>query len=199
MEALELYEKVSNVPEWAKKPISAGRLKGLTDINPQWRIFTLVENFGFCGIGWIYSIKRVWTEKADSEILAFAEIELKIKAGDTWSEPIPGIGGSKMVAKENSGLHSSDECYKMAVTDAISVACKMLGVGASVYSGSKYCQYIEFENKEKEQKDLFEEAKKSVLNCNTIFELEEVYKKYPTLSKNNEFINICANRKKNLQ
>ena len=37
------------------------------------------------------------------------------------------------VAKESKGLHTSDECFKMAMTDAISVACKALGIGADVY------------------------------------------------------------------
>ena len=37
------------------------------------------------------------------------------------------------VAKERNGLYTSDECYKMALTDAISVACKALGFGADVY------------------------------------------------------------------
>ena len=47
-----------------------------------------------------------------------------------------------MVVKESGGLHINDEAYKMAVTDALSVALKMLGVGADVYmglyDGSKY-------------------------------------------------------------
>ena len=40
-----------------------------------------------------------------------------------------------MIAKEKNGPHTSDECYKMAVTDAISTAIKMLGVGADIYAG----------------------------------------------------------------
>lgn len=38
-----------------------------------------------------------------------------------------------LISKESGGLYTSDECYKMAFTDAISVACKMLGFGADVY------------------------------------------------------------------
>ena len=41
--------------------------------------------------------------------------------------------GSRLVSKENSGLYTDDECYKKAYTDAISVACKSLGIGADVY------------------------------------------------------------------
>ena len=38
-----------------------------------------------------------------------------------------------IIAKEKAGLYTNDECFKMALTDAISVACKSLGVGADVY------------------------------------------------------------------
>ena len=37
------------------------------------------------------------------------------------------------VAKESSGLRTNDEAFKMALTDAVSVACKALGIGANVY------------------------------------------------------------------
>ena len=47
---LELYDKIRQVPDNAKKTISAGRLKGKTDINPMWRIKTLTEQFGPCGL-----------------------------------------------------------------------------------------------------------------------------------------------------
>ena len=45
------------------------------------------------------------------------------------------------MAKERSGLYTSDECFKMALTDAISVACKALGFAADIYweaDASKY-------------------------------------------------------------
>jgi uncharacterized protein (DUF3820 family) len=54
---------------------------------------------------------------------------------------IPGTGGSSFVTIESKGAYMSDECFKMALTDAISVACKAIGVGSSIYwntSDSKY-------------------------------------------------------------
>ena len=60
-------------------------------------------------------------------------IELFVKHGGDWSKPIFGTGGSKLSTVERSGVYVSDECYKMATTDAISVACKQLGIGADVY------------------------------------------------------------------
>ena len=94
----------------------------------------MTEQFGPCGVGWKYTIEKLWTEQgANGEIAAFALINLYHRIGEGWSEPIPGIGGNSFVAKEKSGMYTSDECYKMALTDALSVACKALGVAADVY------------------------------------------------------------------
>ena len=140
MENLEIYEKVRSVPDNAKKDILAGRLKGMTDINPMWRIEKLTEVFGPCGIGWYYNITdRQIIEGANNEKIAIVSVALLYKTGENaegeevWSKPIYGTGGSKFIAKENNGLFTSDECFKMALTDALSVACKALGVGADVY------------------------------------------------------------------
>ena len=138
---LDIYEECRKVPENAQKPISAGRLKGKTDINPMWRIKKLTELFGPCGIGWYYTVENKWTEEAGGEIAAFVDINLYIKPGDEWSKPIHGTGGSMLAANEKGGLHLSDECYKMATTDAISVACKQLGIGADVYWNADSTKY----------------------------------------------------------
>lgn len=136
MENLKIYEQVRSVPAEAKKNIGGGRLKGMTDINPMWRIKKLTEVFGVCGIGWKYEIVEKWIETAmaKDEITANVIINLYIRDKEgKWSDPIPGIGGSMLVASEQKGLYVNDECYKMALTDAISVACKALGMGADVY------------------------------------------------------------------
>lgn len=131
---MTLYNAVRTPPAEALREIKAGRLAGKSDINPMWRIKTLTEQFGPCGVGWKYTIEKLWTEQgANGEIAAFALINLYHKIGEGWSEPIPGIGGNSFVAKEKSGMYTSDECYKMALTDALSVACKALGVAADVY------------------------------------------------------------------
>ena len=131
---LEIYNAVRTVPAEAKKEIKGGRLNGKTDINPMWRIKKLTEQFGPCGIGWKYTIDREWLETgANGEISAFMDISLYYKYNGEWSEAVPGTGGSAFIAKEKSGLYTSDECYKMALTDALSVACKALGIAADVY------------------------------------------------------------------
>ena len=133
-ENLSLYNKVREVPTDAQKSIGGGRLKGMTDINPMWRIKALTEQFGMCGFGWKYEILSERLENgANGEVAAFVKIHLSVKVDGVWSEPIPGTGGSSFVTKEKNGMYTSDECFKMALTDAISVACKALGFGANVY------------------------------------------------------------------
>jgi hypothetical protein len=136
MSNTRIWENVKQPPPHALKQINAGRLKGKTDINPQWRYQALTEQFGPCGTGWKYEVKKVWNEPvSDGQIFAFAEVHLYFKEDDKWSDPIPGIGGSMLIVKEKAGLHASDEGYKMAITDALSVACKMIGVAADIYAG----------------------------------------------------------------
>ena len=136
MDNLSVYSKYREVPKEAQKPINGGRMKGKTDINPMWRIKALTEQFGPCGIGWYYNPVKKWLEVCGDEVAAFVDIELFIKVDGEWSKPISGTGGSMLVAMEKAGPFVSDECYKMATTDAISVACKQLGFGADIYWGA---------------------------------------------------------------
>ncbi len=135
-EAVEIYESLARPPKDALREIQAGKLKGKTDINPQWRYKAMTEKFGLVGIGWKYEVQKLWTEQgAGNEKLAFAQVAVFLKNGETWSEPIVGIGGSRLVALEKGAAVSNDEGYKMAVTDAFSTALKMIGVAADIYSG----------------------------------------------------------------
>lgn len=149
MDNLTIYNEVRNVPDSAKRRIEAGRLKGKTDINPMWRIKALTEKFGPCGFGWKYVItdKRL-AQGANGEVAAFLDIDLFVKADGVWSDAIPGTGGSAFVAKEKNGPYTSDECFKMALTDAISVACKVLGFGADVYWEADRSKYDKPESKQ---------------------------------------------------
>ena len=141
MDNLELYNKLREVPKEAQKEITGGRLKGFTDINPMWRIKALTDAFGVCGFGWKYEIvSQELREGANSEIAAFVTINLYVKLGE-WSEAIQGVGGSMFVTKETNRLYTSDECFKMALTDALSVACKSLGVGADIYFAKDRTKY----------------------------------------------------------
>jgi hypothetical protein len=121
---LRFYEQLRQVPPYALKQIGAGRLKGMSDINPVYRIKAMTEAFGPCGIGWKYVITKQWLETYGQEVKAFCNIDLFIKVDGEWSDAIPGTGGSSLVAMERSGAYVSDEAYKMALTDALSVAMK---------------------------------------------------------------------------
>jgi len=140
---LAIYDLMSQPPKEALKEIKGGRIKGMTDINPQWRYRIMTQIFGMCGIGWRYEVVRLWSEPAPGDqIFAFALVNIFIKVDGLWSEAIQSTGGSMLVEKESSGLHANDEGYKMATTDALSTGLKMLGVAAAVYAGqwdgSKY-------------------------------------------------------------
>ena len=152
MDNLEFYEKVRSVPAEAQKTIAGGRLKGMTDINPLWRIKTLTEQFGICGYGWKTEIVNSWLDTgAKGEIIANVQINLYVKYNGEWSEAIPGIGGSMCVSNDKTGAYTDDECYKKAYTDALSVACKALGIGADVYFAKDKTKYDVKEQPSKEQ------------------------------------------------
>ena len=149
MENMKIYEGHRSVPQTALKPINAGRLKGMSDINPMFRIKALTEDFGACGIGWYFTVDKQWIENCGNESVAFVNISLFIKVEGEWSKPIFGTGGSKLIAMEKSGAYVSDEAYKMATTDALSVACKQLGYCADVYWQNDRTKYnsVPVENK----------------------------------------------------
>lgn len=142
---MAIYDKVRAVPAEAKKEITAGRLKGMSDINPMWRIKVLTELFGPCGVGWWYTItdKRIVDDETTHQRAAFVDVVLYYIDPATGKEShgVPGTGGSSFVAQERNGAYLSDECFKMALTDALSVACKALGVGADVYYAKDRTKY----------------------------------------------------------
>lgn len=140
------YNNLKSVPANALKTIQFGNLKGKSDINPQWRYEALTNEFGPCGIGWKYEIVETHTQEvADGNsgtLMVFVKVNLYIKNGDEWSAPIPAYGGDMLVIKDKNGIHGNDEAYKMATTDALGTAAKMIGVAADIYRGfaddSKY-------------------------------------------------------------
>lgn len=140
---LKVWNSVKQTPNQFLKKIGGGYLKGKSDINPQWRLMAMTQAFGMVGHGWTYRITRTWSEGApDGTVMAFAEVAVKTKLDGEWGEEFFGIGGSTIVDKNKNGLQASDEGYKKAVTDALGVAFKAVGVAADIYlgnfDGSKY-------------------------------------------------------------
>ena len=106
---LRIYNQIKSVPDKAQKQIKGGRLNGMTDIKPMWRIEKLTELFGICGFGWKAPItNREIIDGANGEKIAIVDINLYIKLDGEWSEPIQGTGGSTFVANETKGLYTSD-------------------------------------------------------------------------------------------
>ena len=193
MSNLDVYNKFREVPKDAQKEITGGRLKGFTDINPMWRIKMLTEHFGICGFGWKTEIvSQKLKSGANNEISAFMTIHLFVKVGDKWSEPIVGLGGSSFVTNERNGLYTSDEAFKMAYTDALSIACKSLGMGADVYYQKDRTKYDQAPS-DKEVKpmvDIKERLKTletDLKKCKTRADVATIWNANKDLHSNKEF------------
>lgn len=200
MKDIEIFNKHSQPEPWALKEIMAGRMKGKTDINPQWRIFALTEMFGLVGFGWKYQIDNIqYKEASNGEVAVMAHISLFVKKDDKWSEAIVGTGGSMFIANEKNGPYVSDEAEKMAITDAISVACKQLGIAGNIYSGSKYLPAYTKANPEPAKKEELTPTHKGwqgaikALVDGTVT-ISKIRVKYE-LSKNNEELLISESTK----
>ena len=132
MNNMQYYEAGRSVPKEAQKAFSNGTFSG-TDINPMWRIKKLTEMFGPAGIGWYVEVLSERAETYGETVMAIVDINLYIKADGEWSKPIFGTGGNQLVQVTKSGARPSDEGYKKAYTDALSIACKALGIGADIW------------------------------------------------------------------
>lgn len=143
MDNMKFYEQSRAVPKEAQKQFNNGSFSG-TDINPMWRIKKMTEMFGPCGVGWYYEIISERAEEHHDMTMAIVDINLYIKVDGEWSKPIFGTGGNTLVKTTSKGARASDEGYKMALTDALSVACKALGVGADIYFGADKTKYTKY-------------------------------------------------------
>lgn len=201
MENLSIYNAVRSVPDNAQKPIVGGRLKGFTDIEPMWRIKTLTEQFGVVGFGWRYAITRQWIEDSPTgERAAFCNIDLFIKVDGEWSEAIPGTGGAIYIANETKGIKTDDECFKKALTDAISVACKALGVAADVYWGKDRTKYSERQQEAVSvEDDSLSLMLAEIKEADTLKRLGQIYNDAPQLHNNQAFMGALKKRKHELE
>lgn len=205
---MSVYNKVRSVPQTALKTIGAGRLKGMSDINPVWRIKIMTETFGICGIGWKYEITKQWNETYGNEVKAFCNINLYVKVDGEWSDAIPGTGGSSFVTMERNGAYVNDECGKMALTDALSVAMKSLGVAADIYFskdadlGTKYAINEQAANGQLPTQQADPNLEMVIANVkvtSNIEDLEQIWKECYGYQKNKLFISAVSSRKKELQ
>ncbi len=198
---LAVYRQVERVPAEAIKPILAGRIKGMSDINPMWRIKIMTQTFGPVGFGWKYTIDRQWTEQYGDEVKCYCNVSLFVKNADgQWSDAIPGTGGSSEVSIERNGLYVNDESYKMALTDALSVAMKSLGVGASVYFGKDADYGTKYEphhgdaaqpQPQTNAQNLLAQAKAEAANVKSREDMTLWWAKFPSLQQTAEMLDVA--------
>lgn len=167
MDNMRYYNAGRSVPEEAQKSFNNGKFSG-TDINPMWRIKLLTELFGPAGIGWYYEVLSERAEEHGDVTIAIVDLNLYIKDGGEWSKPIYGTGGNVLLRKGST----SDEGYKMALTDALSVACKALGIGADIYFSKDKTKYTAAQERQEAPK---QEAPKSYV-CSDCHKPIEDYK-----------------------
>lgn len=205
---LLVFNKVRQVPQSALKIIGAGRLKNMSDVNPMWRILAMTDTFGICGIGWKYEITKQWTETYGNEIKGFCNINLYIKVNGEWSDAIPGTGGSSFVSIERNGAYVNDEVYKMALTDALSVSMKSIGVAADIYFakgadlGTKYAINEQAANGQLPTQQVDANLEAIIANikvADSIDQLTKIWNECYAYQANKTFVSALTNRKKELK
>lgn len=192
---MDYYKAVSTPDKRALKTIAGGRLKGMTDIKPQWRIQIMTEVYGLCGFGWKYSKPEFTYQTIGNEVNVTCVLSLYVKVDGEWSEPIAGVGGSKVATMEKSGIYVSDEAEKMAMTDALSVAMKQIGVASDVYLGYSDSKYVT-ESKLPEGWDI--KLNEQMLAVDTLQELQHLYNSEWKHVATAEVNAIFSNKKKEL-
>lgn len=159
----EKFKLMARPPKEALNTISFGKLKGKSDINPQWRIEALTEVFGLCGVGWYYEIMAVDYQevKETGEKMVYITIGIHVKQDDgSWSAPVVGIGGDFTIIKDKNGIHGNDEAFQMALTDALGKAAKCLGIANDIYRGKYDSKYGWRDEREKQRQQAMENNQK---------------------------------------
>jgi hypothetical protein len=127
-------------PKHTKPFQRAGGFRG-TATKPIWIEYRLTEHFGPCGEGWGTEQPIFTLVPAGDEILVFCSLQCWY-AENGAPKFVWGIGGDKVLVKQQSGLRADDEAYKKAFTDALGNAFKHVGSNADVHMGlfddSKY-------------------------------------------------------------
>jgi hypothetical protein len=129
-------------PKHTKPFTRGGGFKG-TAIKPMFSFHRMTEEFGACGEGWGVNEPTFQVVHAGDEILVYCTASIWHSKRENI---VFGVGGDKVVIKQQSGLRSDDEAFKKAFTDAVTNALKLIGVGADVHMGlfddSKYVNEV---------------------------------------------------------
>jgi hypothetical protein len=134
----EIQEQLAaNFPQKAITKREGGGAN-LSSIKSMYIFERLNQVFGICGSGWKYTHTPIVENDADR----ITEVSLVYKIGHDvsesgehvtmWSEPIFAFGGSRV----RSGMSEAD-ARKSAVTDGLTKAASMIGVGQAVFKGEQ--------------------------------------------------------------
>lgn len=127
-----LWDKLGKTDPAHTKPFKrAGGFSG-TAIKPMFSYRRMTEEFGPCGVGWGVGEPSFQVVPAGEETLVFCTVSIWHEKPD---QIVYGVGGDKVVVKQQSGLRSDDEAFKKAFTDAVTNGLKLIGVGADVHMG----------------------------------------------------------------
>lgn len=124
------------------RPIT-GRRFAMTAISPMYVVRRLTEEFGPCGIGWGLNVKAQGFERLDNEtVLHWVHVVLWYIHEDKRGE-IEHIGCTLASYQSSAGPVRDEDAPKKSVTDALTKAASLLGIGFDVHAGladSKYEQ-----------------------------------------------------------
>jgi hypothetical protein len=186
--SIELFRAQAKPPQEALKPIIGGNLKGLSDINPQWRIEALTETYGLYGVGWFVQVKETTTVDVPDthEKMLFLTLELYVRDWSLpdeykWFGPAIGIGGDFLIIKDKNGIHGNDEAYAMAMTDALGKAAKLIGVANDIYRGKFDSKYGWRD--EKQKREAIKEENYRITNEGICIKCQNGFVNINTLSK----------------
>lgn len=194
-ENIKFYQLLREVPQEAKKNFNNGSFSG-TDINPMWRIKRLTEIFGPAGFGWYYEVVNRHLEHASDNvtICAFVSVNLFVNINGQWSKPIYGEGGNTMCSwiDKKQKISTTDEAFKMALTDAISNATKQLGLGADVWFERDKTHSTKYDLQQERAKENASEADldaaiKEAYSSPDMKALQEVFNKHVAFQANAKF------------
>ena len=185
---LSIWNNLDKPPKEALKTIKGGRLQGKSDINPQWRLKAMTQQFGPCGIGWGYHIEeRIETgmssSERDGEKLHIAKVTLWYIWNDRRGE-VEHIGATPFSGKRRSGETFLDEdAPKKSVTDALVKALSMIGFAGDIFLGrwddQKYVASLsgQFEDHYPDEQEsperYLQETLVFIANCSDIVEMRK--------------------------
>lgn len=127
MSNTKLYDQLSPCPEDATKPFNRG-WSGKS-IDPQWRIKTLTEAFGPCGIGWGFDITNRWSDEAEGHKFAFVSGRIWYVWEGEKRYSLETTGGTQFSSRQG------EDAYKCSETDALGKSAVAIGLAADVYHG----------------------------------------------------------------